>query len=298
MAKENLITSENLGNVQVREIDFVSQFNKNIKHLTDILGIMRPVKKENGAVLKSYKATCTLANGKVAEGEEIPLSKITLQETTKGTVELEKYSRQVTAEAVMQYGAENAIIKTDKAFMNELQNKLVDKLYKNVQNMEGATKADATSFTGAIAKALGNVRNECDKLGIDSTEVVVMCNILDFYNYLGDSKVTVQNQFGLTYVEGFMGAKAIVLTSRIEAGHVVATPSNNLVLYYVDPASEDFKALGLEYTTEGNTSLIGFHVGGNYNNATGTTHAITGTNVWAEYSNLISNVTVKTELGA
>ena len=51
-AKANIITSADI-QVTAREIDFVTRFERNWQHLRDILGIMRPIKKTPGAVLKS-----------------------------------------------------------------------------------------------------------------------------------------------------------------------------------------------------------------------------------------------------
>lgn len=71
MAKDRLTKVENI-NVTVREIDFVTRFADNWEHLRDILGIMRPIKKEPGAVLKSKKAHVVLQSGAVEEGNDIP----------------------------------------------------------------------------------------------------------------------------------------------------------------------------------------------------------------------------------
>ena len=47
-AKANLIMSNDI-QVTAREIDFVTRFERNWQHLRDILGIMRPIKKQPGA---------------------------------------------------------------------------------------------------------------------------------------------------------------------------------------------------------------------------------------------------------
>ena len=80
-AKANLIMSNDI-QVTAREIDFVTRFERNWQHLRDILGIMRPIKKQPGAVLKSKYAEGTLQSGNVGEGEEIPYSKFTVKEKT------------------------------------------------------------------------------------------------------------------------------------------------------------------------------------------------------------------------
>ena len=58
MAKENLTKAANIS-VSAREIDFVTRFGRNWEHLREILGIMRPIKKAPGTVLKSKYATIT-----------------------------------------------------------------------------------------------------------------------------------------------------------------------------------------------------------------------------------------------
>ena len=54
-AKTNLIMTDDI-KITAREIDFVTRFERNWEHLREILGIMRPIKKQPGAVLKSKYA--------------------------------------------------------------------------------------------------------------------------------------------------------------------------------------------------------------------------------------------------
>ena len=70
-AKDNLTKQADI-QVTAREIDFVTRFARNWEHLREILGIMRPIRKEPGAVLKSKTASVVLESGEVGEGEEIP----------------------------------------------------------------------------------------------------------------------------------------------------------------------------------------------------------------------------------
>ena len=79
--KENLIMSADI-QVTARELDFVTRFEQNCEHLREILGIMRPIKKVPGAILKSKYAEGTLESGQVGEGEDIPYSKFTVKEKT------------------------------------------------------------------------------------------------------------------------------------------------------------------------------------------------------------------------
>ena len=77
---------------------------------------------------------------------------------------------------------------------------------------------------------------------------------------------------------------------RVARGDVIATPVENIDLYYVDPSDSEFARLGLNYTTQGETNLIGFHAQGNYGTAVGESFALMGMTLWAEYKDGIAVV--------
>ena len=126
------------------------------------------------------------------------------------------------------------------------------------------------------------------------TEIIGFCNIMDFYDYLGDKDITVQTQFGLSYVKNYLGYSTLFLmpSNVIESKTVIAVPSENIDLYYIDPSDSDFAKLGLDYTVSGETNLIGFHAEPDYSRATGDSYAIMGMKLWAEYLDGIAIVTV------
>ena len=146
------------------------------------------------------------------------------------------------------------------------------------------------------AHAKGAVLNKFAGMNRNVTEVVGFANVMDFYDWLGDKEITVQTMFGLQYIKDFFGFSTLFLLpdDYIPAKTVIATPVENIDLYYIDPGDSDFKKLGLDYTTSGETNLIGFHAGGNYTNATGETYAIMGMKLWAEYLDGVCVVTVGT----
>ena len=289
MAQANLTMSADVA-VKAREIDFVSRFADTWEALREVLGIMRPIRKENGTVLNSKKATIVLQDGKVGEGENIPYSKASVTETPYGAITLEKYAKAVSIEAVAEHGAEAAIAMTDDAFLNELQGNVMDRFYDYIATGELTSEAD--TFQMAIAKAIGTVKDKFKKMRKNGSKVVVWVNTLDAYTYLGAAELTVQTQFGLDYIENFLGADKVILSSEIEEGKVIATPVDNIVLYYVDPSNSGFRQLGLEYVVDGETNLIGFHAGGNYNTAVGESFALMGLTLFAEYIDAIAVVTV------
>lgn len=290
MAKANLTKVANI-DAGIREIDFVTRFERNWQSLADILGIMRPIKKEPGSQLVAYNATVTLENGAVGEGEEIPYSLAEITPVQFADVVLGKYAKAVSIEAVNKYGATTAVQKTDEAFLTELQDKVMTDFYAFLQT--GTLTGSYDNLQKAVAMAIGKVKDKFKTMHKNITKVVVFINTLDAYEYLGVAQLTVQNQFGMTYLENFMGADKVFLTSDIPQGKVIATPSENIDLYYVDPSDPAFAQMGLNYTVSGETNLIGFHVNGNYNTAVGETFALMGMTLWAEYLDGIAVITVE-----
>ena len=286
-AKQNL-TNEAAITVTAREIDFVTRFGKNLEHLRDIMGIMRPIRKTPGAVLKSKKATMVLQSGEVAEGDDIPYSKATIEEISYGEMAIEKYAKAVSIEAIKEHGYDVAVGMTDEAFLHELQDNVTSRFYTYLNT--GTLTSSETTWQRALAMAKGNVLNKFKQMHRTCTKVVAFVNVLDLYDYLGDANVTIQSEFGFDYIKNFMGYSTVFLLSdaEIRRGRVIATPVENIALYYVDPSDSDFAKAGLVYRTAGQTRLIGFHTQGNYNTAVSESFALMGITLFAEYIDAIS----------
>jgi len=286
-AKENLTTTQDI-QIAAREIDFVGRFTRNWNHLGEIMGIMRPIRKEPGVVLKTKSATVTLQSGDVTEGEEIPYSKASVTETTYKELKIEKFAKAVSIEAINDHGYDAAIAMTDDEFLFQLQSNVTDRFYKYLNT--GTLTATESTWQRAVAMAKGNVVNKFKQMHRTSTAVVGFANVMDLYDYLGGAEISVQNEFGFQYIKNFMGYSTIFLLSdsEIKRGRVIATPAENIVLYYADPSHSDFARGGLVFTTDGETNLIGFHTKGNYNTAVSECFAILGMEMFAEYQDAIA----------
>lgn len=295
MAAKNYLTRQQDINVTVREQDFVTVFGKNWDALRTIMGIMRPIRKAPGTTLRSVQASVTLESGAIGEGEEIPYSRATVVEVGYEDITIEKYAKAVSIEAVNKYGAEVAVQRTDEEFRNELQNVVLSRFYTYLNT--GALTGVAATWQAALAKAKGLVLDKFLKMRRTVTNIVGFANVLDLYDYLGTAEITVQNAFGLTYIQNFMGYSVLFLMSEpdIARGDVIALPVENIDLYYIDPSDSDFSQLGLNYTVQGETNLIGFHANGNYTTAVGEEFAIMGMTLWAEYLDGIAVISVGTE---
>ena len=291
-AKDNLIKTADI-QVTAREVDFVTRIERNWEHMREILGIMRPIKKQPNTKLKSKYAEGTLESGNVGEGEEIPYSKFTVKEKDYADITIEKYAKAVSIESIKDHGYDNAVQMTDDEFLFQLQTDVTGRFYKYLNT--GTLTATETTFQMALAMAKGLVENKFKTMHRTATGTVGFVNILDVYEYLGAADITIQNQFGFQYIKNFMGFNTIFLLAEgeIQRGRVIATPVENIVLYYVDPNDSDFVRAGLVYTVSaGETNLIGFHTQGNYNTAVSEAFAIMGLTLFAEYIDAISVVTI------
>lgn len=277
--------------VTARELDFVTRFGQNWDALREVLGIMRPIVKQAGTQLKSYTASVTLEDGDVDPGNVIPYSKATITQIGYKDLTLKKYAKAVPVEDVDKYGVEVAVEKSDDAFLNELQTVVMDDFYGELTGDTHALTGAYATFQMAVSMAIGKVQDKFKKMHKNITSTVVFVNTLDLYAYLGGAEVTIQNLFGLQYIKNFLGADTVIISSEIESGKVIAVPSDNLILYYVDPSSE-FAKLGLVYTTDGETNLIGFHAQGNYGTAVGESFALMGMTLWFEYADGVAIVDI------
>ena len=294
-AIENTTTTAQI-DASIREIDFVSRFQRNWDLLLQIMGISRPIRKAPGTKLVGSTATVTLESGAVDEGDIVPFSLAEVNPVEYADLTLEKYAKATTAEAILKYGYAVAIEKTDAAFLNALTKNIQDRFYSYLNEATGVLEpeADPATFQAGLAKAKGLVVEKFQELGLDATEVVAFVNTMDVYDYLGTAEISIQSQFGFQYIKNFMGFRTVFLCpdSAIAAGTIFAIPVDNLVLYYVDPSDSEFGRAGLEYRTvgEGSPNLIGVHVEGNYSRVQSEISAILGMALWAEYVNGIAKV--------
>lgn len=287
---------EQFTKMKSREVDFVTRFTTQWDALRTILGIMRPIKKAPGTALVSYQTSMVdsaLQGGaSVGEGEKIPYTQFKVEPVSYGDITIEKYAKSVSVEAVAKYGATVAVEKTDAQFLVELQNMVLERFYTFLKT--GTLKGTQKTWQRSLAIAKGAVLDKFAGMRRTVTDVVGFANIMDLYDYLGDKEITVQSQMGLQYVKDFLGYSTLFLLPEkfIPSKTVIATPVENIDLYYIDPADSNFAKLGLSYTVDGDTPLIGFHAEGDYSRAAGDMYALMGMTLWAEYLDGISIVTV------
>ena len=289
-AAPNNMTGQAQVMVKAREIDFVTSFARDMQALLNILGITRMIKKENGSELRVRKSSGTLQPGEVAEGDEIPLSQYEVTEETVGKITINKYRKGVSIEAIASKGYDAAVEQTDQEFRSDLRNVVTGKMYDTLKS--GSLVGHESSWQMAVSMAIGKVKDKFESMDRTTTGIAVWVNTLDLYRYLGGAQITTQTAFGQTYIQNYLGADVMFVTSKIPENTVVATPLNNLIAYYVDPADSEFVRAGLSYTVDSETGFIGFHIQGNYERAISDMFAIMGVRMMIEYQDAVANIAV------
>lgn len=232
-------------------IDFTEQFTGSIKKLQEALGVTRLTPMPVGNQIKIYKSEVTKADGKVAEGEVIPLSKVTRKLADTLTLEYSKYRKVATAETIQSSGFQAAVNDTDAKLLKDIQKDIKSSLFGYLANTTGVTTTSATSFKGAVAKVMGQLAVKWED---DDIQSVLFVNPIDFYDYLDDTNVTLQTAFGMTYLQGFFNFNSVIVSSAVPQGKVIATAANNLNIAYAQIGGNLSQAFN--FTTD-ETGLIG-----------------------------------------
>lgn len=254
-AETNLITKEQVQ--QLREADFVTQFaDKQLKGLIKALGVTRKVEVMEGTTLYVKKVSGTLQDGAVNEGEVIPLSQYKIEKTPVGEITLKKYRKAVSAEAIKKGGFNQAVIETDKALLRDVQKNIRADMFKYLNgSISGSQTATGVGLQAALADAWGKLQTKFED---DAVETVYFLNPTDIANYLGSAQITMQDTFGMKYVEDFLGLGTVLISSQIKAGTFVATAKENIIMSYLSMKGDLAKAF--ELTTD-ESGYIGINSG-------------------------------------
>ena len=272
-AEENLIKKSDL--VKAREIEFVTLFGESIKKLVEALGVTRKIPKQAGYTLKTYKATGTLQDGTVAEGDLIPLSKYKTEAVSYAEIVLKKWRKATSAEAIIEKGYDQAVQMTTDRMLKDVQKGIRTDFFTFLAT--GTGTATGATFQAALAQAWGQLQVLFED---DSIEAIYFMNPLDVADYLATAQITTQTAFGMTYVENFLGLGTVIFDSKVPQGEIYATAKDNIVLYYVPVNGAD---LGNAFSfTADQTGLIGIHEEADYKHMTAEDTVMSGVVLFAE----------------
>lgn len=272
-AETNLIKSEDLA--RAREIDFTYRFSESIKKLMEALGVTRKIPKQAGTVLKAYKATGTLQDGNVAEGDLIPLSKYVTEPVSFDEITLKKWRKATSAEAIVEKGYNQAVVMTTDAMLKDVQKGIRASFFSFLGT--GTGEATGDTFQATLAQAWGQLQVLFED---DDIQSVYFMNPLDVADYLATANISLQTAFGMTYVENFLGLGTVIFNSSVPKGKIYATAKDNLVLYYIPVNGADLNE-AFSFTSD-QTGLIGIHEAPDYTNMTASDTVVSGIVLFAE----------------
>ena len=272
-AETNLIMKADLA--RAREIDFTYRFGESIKKLMEALGVTRKIPKQAGTMLKAYKATGTLQDGNVAEGELIPLSKYVTEPVEFEEITLKKWRKATSAEAIIEKGYNQAVVMTKDAMLKDIQKGIRKDFFDFIATGKG--KATGATFQATLAQAWGQLQVLFED---DEIQSVYFMNPLDVADYLATANISLQNAFGMTYVKDFLGLGTVIFNSSVPKGKIFATAADNLVLYYIPVNGADLQE-AFSFTSDA-TGLIGIHETPDYTNMTASDTVVSGIVLFAE----------------
>lgn len=231
----NLNKMDDFGSIQ--KLDYVLQFEKNIKQFLEALGVVNLIPLSQDQQLQTYTWDVNLADGNVAEGEIIPLSKVTRKRKDLISVPLEKYRRSVTAEAIRRHGSAVA----NKRATNEMTKQIQFNIQENFIDYlgEASVKKEESSLQRAISMGWGYSKEQFKNMGV--TDFVTFVNVLDVANYLGDASLTgaIKTDFGFTILTNFLNVGLVVIYDDCPQGKTYTTAVDNIGLAYQSIGGSD-----------------------------------------------------------
>lgn len=250
-------------------VDCVSKITHNITELQKVLGITEMEAMAAGTAIKIYKMEQVNTPEQVAEGETIALTKIEKKLARTVDLVLKKFRRNTTAEAIQRVGRDVAINQTDEKLLSGIQKGIKKDFYAMLA--EGTGTASGIGLQAALASAWGAVKKFYEDE--DATPIYFVPSA-DLAEYLGAASVTMQQAFGLSYIQDFLGLGTVVVSPTLEKGKVIATAKENLHGAYI-PANSGDVATTFGLTSDA-TGLVGMTHQPITGNATVDTLAMSG----------------------
>lgn len=230
-------------------IDLIENLTSNIRSLQEILGVVDMIPVSVGTQLKRYTETVGTLNKQGTEGDIIPLTEVVQEEADPIVVGFDLYRKMTTAQAIQKSGRQRAIYDTDRAVISEIRKAVKSSFFTYLADGIGAASGD--TLQAALANAWGEM--EVFFADYDVTPIYFL-NPKDVAAYLGTAQITMQNAFGFTYVEAFLGLGDAIFSPEVPEGTFYATAKENLRGALV-PANGE---VGQEFDlTSDETGLVG-----------------------------------------
>lgn len=230
-------------------VDFTTRIAQNIVELQQLLGITDLVPMAAGTDVKIYKWTVEDLADQVGEGEEIGLTKVKRTLANTITLDLDKYRRNTTAEAIQRVGRSIAINQSDEKLIKKVQKGIKGSLYTVLK--AGTGTATGTNLQVILANLWAKLQGYYED---EDVNPVYFVNPQDVADYLGTAQITMQNAFGFTYIENFLGLGTAIVSPQVTAKKPIATAKENLRGAYVPMSGDVAQTFNLTADT---TGLVG-----------------------------------------
>lgn len=243
----------------VISIDCVSRLTSNIAELRQVLGITEMEPMPAGTTIKIYTMEQVNTPVQVGEGEDIPLTEIKRRLARTIELTLKKYRKNTTAEAIQKVGRDMAINKTDEKLLSGIQKGIKADFYSMLGT--GTGSASGTTLQSALSAAWGAIK----KFYVDEDATpIYFASSDDVADYLGTAQITMQQAFGMSYVEDFLGLGTLVVSPSLTKGKLIATAKENLHGAYVPANTGDVaRTFGLTSDTTGLVGMTHQPISGN-----------------------------------
>lgn len=268
-------------------VDFTSRISQNIDELRRVLGVSELVPMSAGTDIKIYKISKKNSPAQVGEGENINLTEIERKLVRTITLDLNKYRKNTTAEAIQKVGRSIAINQTDEKLIAEIQKDIKKAFYTALAT--GTGTATGTTLQVTLANLWAKLQSYYEDMDVTP---IFFVNPQDVADYLGTAQITMQTAFGFTYIENFLGLGTVVVTPQVVAKTVYATAQENLNGAYAPVSGDVGQTFGL---TADATGLLGMTHQMKSDNATIDTLVLSNVVFYPEFADGIFKGTISGE---
>ncbi|MDD3230031.1 MAG: hypothetical protein PHY23_10850 [Oscillospiraceae bacterium] len=267
-------------------VDFTSRIVKNISELQSVLGVSDLIPLSAGTDVRFYKMTQVNTPAQVAEGEVIPLTEIKRELVGTKSLTLQKYRKVTTAEAIQKVGRDVALNMTDEKLLSGVQSAIKAAFYSSLATGSG------TATGSSLQVVLANLWAKLEGYYVDEdVSPIYFINPADVADYLGTASVTMQDVFGFTYIENFLGLGTAVVSPSVTVKSPIATAKENLAGAYAPVSGDVGQSFGL---TADATGLVGMSHSVKSDNASLETLLMSGVLFYPEFTDGVFKGTIST----
>lgn len=242
---------------KAQDINFVNKFETDLHNLLAILEKADVEVMAPGTAIKMYPSSGSLSTQTVAEKALIPDSNIAMGDATLVELTFMKYRNLVGIESIAKKGYEVAVGGSNHALLKLVQKKIRKSIIDGLA-VSGIATDEADTFQKKVAKCAEYITTKFED---EAFTPIFFANPTDVYDYLGSHNITLEQNFGLSYLSNFMGIGNVIVDSNVPSGTVYGTATENIGVYGADVSQID----GMEMTSD-ESGLVAVHNGAKYEN--------------------------------